>query len=149
MGDFNEITKQDEKLGGVIRPHNQMPLFRDVIDECSFMDLGYVGSKFTWSQHFENGHSIQDRLDKATNGWFLKFPSSRVYHLQGDSSDHRPLLIVFAPLDLPQRKKPFRFKKMWLSNSSCKETMQAAWHHTSGSDLNKVVLAKVEKCGTD
>ena len=49
MGDFNEITKQDKKLGGAIRPHNQMPLFRDVIDECSFMDLGYVGSKFTWS----------------------------------------------------------------------------------------------------
>ena len=73
----------------------------------------------------------------ATNGWFLKFPSSWVYHLQGDSSDHRPLLIVFAPLDLPQRKKKkknLRFEEMWLSNSSCEETVQAAWHHTSGTD---------------
>ena len=140
-----------KKLGGAIRPHNQMQLFRDVIDECSFMDLGYMGPKFTWNKHFENGHSIWDWLDRgmATNGWFLKFPSSRVYHLQGDSSDHRPLPTVFAPLDLPQRKKPFRFKRMWLSNSSCEETVQAAWHHTSGTDLNKAVLAKVEKCGTD
>ena len=47
MGDFNEITRQEEKLGGAWRPHNQMQSFRDVIDECGFMDLGYVGSKFT------------------------------------------------------------------------------------------------------
>lgn len=69
LGDFNEITKQDEKMGGAFRPHNQMQLFRDVIDECNFMDLGYVGPKFTWSKHFENGHSIWERLDRglATN----------------------------------------------------------------------------------
>ena len=46
------------KLGGAIKPHNQMQLFRDVIDECRFMDLGFVGPKFTWNKHFENGNSI-------------------------------------------------------------------------------------------
>ena len=60
---------------------------------------------------------------RATNSWFLKFPGSGVFHLQGDSSDHKPLLIVFAPLDLPQQKKPFRFEEMWLSNSSYEETV--------------------------
>ncbi|XP_050259968.1 uncharacterized protein LOC126705053 [Quercus robur] len=128
LGDFNEITKQEEKVGGAIRPHNQMQLFRDVIDECSFMDLGYVGLNFTCSKHFANGNSIWERLDRglATNGWFLKFPGSKVYHLQCDSSDHRLLLVVFAPLDLPQRKRPFRFEEMWLSNSGYGETVQAA-----------------------
>ena len=78
VGDFNEITKQDEKLGGAFKPHNQMQLFRDVINECNFMNLGYVGPKFTWNKHFESGHSIWERLDRglATNSWFLKFPSS-------------------------------------------------------------------------
>ena len=28
MGDFNEINKQEEKMGGATRPHNQMQLFR-------------------------------------------------------------------------------------------------------------------------
>ena len=42
-GDFNEIIKQEEKMGGAIRPHSQMQLFKDVIDECGFMDLGFVG----------------------------------------------------------------------------------------------------------
>ena len=118
MGDFNEITKQDEKLGGASRPHNQMQLFRDVIDEYNFMDLGYVGPKFTWSKYFVNGNSIWERLYRgmATNFWFLKFPSLKVYHLKCDNLDHRPLLIVLEPLDLPQRKKPFQFEEMWLSN---------------------------------
>ena len=53
-GDFNEVTKQSEKLSGRTRPYNQMQAFRDILDECGFMDLGFVGSKFTWHKHFEN-----------------------------------------------------------------------------------------------
>ena len=64
-GDFNEITRQDEKLGGVPRPHNQMQLFREVIDECGFLDLGFEGPKYTWSKRFENGSSIWERLDRC------------------------------------------------------------------------------------
>ena len=46
-----------------------MQLFRDVIDECSLMDLRFVGLKYTWSKHFEDGHLIWERLDSgmATN----------------------------------------------------------------------------------
>ena len=57
-GDFNELVRQDETLGGAIQSNNQMQLFRDVLDECGFMDLGFVGPKFTWSRHFEDGRSI-------------------------------------------------------------------------------------------
>uniref|UniRef100_A0A7N2LQP6 Endonuclease/exonuclease/phosphatase domain-containing protein n=1 Tax=Quercus lobata TaxID=97700 RepID=A0A7N2LQP6_QUELO len=39
VGDFNEVTKQSEKSGGRLRPRAQMQLFREVLDECSFMDL--------------------------------------------------------------------------------------------------------------
>ena len=46
-GDFNEIIRQDEKLGGARRPHNQMQQFKEVIDECGFMDLEFKGSKYT------------------------------------------------------------------------------------------------------
>ncbi|XP_075636850.1 uncharacterized protein LOC142609106 [Castanea sativa] len=57
-GHFNEILRQDEKLGGASRPYNQMQQFREVMDECGFMDLGFEGSKYTWSKHFKNGGSI-------------------------------------------------------------------------------------------
>ena len=75
-GDFNEIVRQEEKLGGAIRRHHQIQLFRDIIDECGFLDLRFTGSQFTWSKHFEDGHSIWERLDRglAKNSWFMKFP---------------------------------------------------------------------------
>ena len=108
-----------------------MQLFQDVINECSFMDLGFVGLKFTWARHFEDGRSIWERLDRglANNGWFLKFLGARVHHLHCNSSDHCPLLIVLAPLDIPQRKKPFHFEEMWLSHPNCGETVQIGRAH--------------------
>ena len=138
-------------MEGVARPHNQMQLFCDIIDECGFMDLGYVGPKFTWCRHFENDTSIWERLDRglATNDWFLKFPGSKVQHLQCDSLDHCPLLVVLAPLDISSRKKPFLFENMWLSNSGCGEIVQAAWNHGFGVEMDREILAKVEKCGKD
>ena len=57
-GDFNEITRQEEKLGGAVRHQGQMQLFREVLDERGFLDLEFEGNRFTWSRHFADGHSI-------------------------------------------------------------------------------------------
>ena len=150
FGDFNEIIRQDEKVGGALRPHNQMQLFREVLDECGFMDLGYVGPKFTWARHFDNGNSIWERLDRglATNDWFLKFPGTRVHHLRCDSSDHVPIHIMFSGLDHPRRKKLFRFEEMWLSNLGCSEIVEAVWER-GVSEYGEGILHRVEKCGKD
>ena len=51
-GDFNEITRQFKKTGKRVRPHNQMQSFRDVLNECGFMDMRFVGSPFTWHKHY-------------------------------------------------------------------------------------------------
>lgn len=56
--DFNELISLFEKLGGDNRNQSQMQFFRVAMDECGFLDLGYVGSKFTWQKHFSDGHSI-------------------------------------------------------------------------------------------
>ena len=92
-----------------------------MIDECSFMDLGFEGPKYTWSRHYENGNSIWERLDRclAINNWFLKFLGSRVYHLRCDLSDYNPLHIVLSDLDPPIQKKIILFRrnmavKYWL-----------------------------------
>ena len=61
--DFNEIVKQSEKLGGRLRPHGQMQLFCEVLDECGLMDIGFKGSPFTWSKHYSSGVLIWVRLD--------------------------------------------------------------------------------------
>lgn len=58
-------------------------------------------------------------------------------------------MIAFAPLDLPQCKRPFRFEEMWLSNPSCEETIQATQYHTSSSDPSNEILKNIERCGPD
>ena len=90
-----------------------MQLFRDAIDECGFMDLGFIGSKLAWSKHVANDNSIWERLDKglATNNWFLKFPGTLVHHLQCHLLDHSPLFISLSGLETLARKKIFGLKK--------------------------------------
>lgn len=44
-GDFNEILLSHEKLGGAPRSETAMREFRELVDDCGFMDLGYVGTE--------------------------------------------------------------------------------------------------------
>ena len=54
-----------------------MQAFRDILDECGFMDLGFMRSRFTWHKHFDN-FIVWERLDRAvaTNEWFSLFPNT-------------------------------------------------------------------------
>ncbi|XP_030970704.1 uncharacterized protein LOC115991098 [Quercus lobata] len=73
--DFNEIIRSSEKMGGSSRSQTQMQQFRYAMDECGFIDLGFLGPWYTWQKHFSAGHSIWERLDRAlaTNDWLLRF----------------------------------------------------------------------------
>ena len=86
-----------------------MQQFREVIDECGFMDLGFEGSNFTWSKHFESEVLIWERLDSClvNNSWFMKFGGSKVYHLPCTSLDHIPIFISLLGLNPPIWKKTF------------------------------------------
>ncbi|XP_075662742.1 uncharacterized protein LOC142632200 [Castanea sativa] len=139
-------------MGGSNRSQSQMQLFKDVIDECGFIDLGFVGSQFTSQKHFADGHSIWERLDRglANNEWFLKFSGSKVHHLHSDSSDHSPLWITPHGLDLPLVVKPFRFEEMWLLNSGCSSIVEVVWCSTEeGADVEVMVTNKIKKCGKE
>ena len=102
-GDFKELQKSSKKRGGSNRSQAQMQLFKEAMDECGFIDLGFVGSQFMWQKHFTNGHSIWERLDRAlvNNEWMLRFADSRVHHLSIISSDHSSLWIMPKSLELP------------------------------------------------
>ena len=54
-GDFNEIAKGAEKQGGSNCSHSQMQLFRDTMDVCLFINLGFKGNPFTWKKYFRDG----------------------------------------------------------------------------------------------
>ena len=135
--------------GGGIRPHGQMQAFHDIIDECGFMDLGYVGSRFTWHKYFDN-YTVLERLDRAmaTNDWFSKFPDTKIYHLDVTTSDHNPLWIVSEGMECKQ-KRPFRFEQMWMSESECGETIKAVWQGSYSESGGREILKKIETWGTE
>lgn len=80
MGDFNEILLSEEKRGGRVRTHCQMQAFRDALDTCGFMDLGFTSSEFIW-QGVRNGQVIRERLDRrvANYDWMAKFPMATMH----------------------------------------------------------------------
>ena len=97
-GDFNEIVQSSEKLRGSNRSQNQMQLFKDAIDKCGFIDLGFEDSPYTWQKHFADRHSIWERLDLVltANDWLLKFLGTKIHHLSSDSSYHCPFWNVLV-----------------------------------------------------
>ena len=64
FGDFNELLEVEEKKEGASRAHNQMQMFRDVLGQCGFVDLGYLGPDFTWHGRWRN-ELIWERLDRG------------------------------------------------------------------------------------
>lgn len=149
-GDFNELLWSPEKLGLGPRQDFLMKEFRDVLDECGFMNLSYVGGKFTWRGKRAGGSGglVLERLDRAvaTNGWFARFPGSKVQDLHTHSSDHKAILIKLEGITL-RPNRPFKFEQMWLREGGCSDTVNKAWGSTSQNANMLLVAGKIQVCG--
>ena len=93
--DFNEILHSDEYWGSGSRPANQIAEFTRVVDDCSLMDLGYRGPKFTWCNRRFEGNLVYARLDRGLHNqeWIQMFPQSKLSHVPFGFSDHMALLV--------------------------------------------------------
>ena len=138
-----------KKLGGRTRPHSQMQLFLDSLDDCSFMDLGYVGFPYTWHKLFVD-YTIFERLDRvvAMNDWFTMFPGTKFHHLDVTTFDYKPLWITPEGMD-SRFHKPFRFEQMWLTNKGCNDTVEAVWKERVVDSWDTRVTNKIDKCGRE
>ena len=58
--------------------------------------------------------------------WQSLFPKGGVKHLTAPNLDHNPILLD-THLDIQEGVKPFRFKAMWVKDSSSTAVVQGAW----------------------
>jgi hypothetical protein len=148
LGDFNEIANQTKKVGGRIRNEAQMRAFRAILSNCLLNDLGYRGSKFTWSNKRYLGEFIKERLDRAlaTAGWCANFPEDSVEVMAARSSNHRHLWVSFTspPIRIP---RIFRFEASWNVSEDCADVIKNARSEVGDTgSSSKAILQKLRQC---
>lgn len=132
-GDFNDIIKDEEKYKGLAKNHNCLAQFRNAIDDCELIDMGFRGEIFTLTNMRHRVQFVQERLD-----WFLCSLGWRVFFLEAvfddldyDNSDHRPLFIDLSYstkdklLSNTRWVSRFHFEEQWSLQEDCKEIISS------------------------
>ena len=129
IGDFNEVLSDDDKFGGNHVNLNRALEFKDCLDKCNMVDLGFTGPKFTWTNRRPISSLILERIDRcfANPVWRILYPEALVTHLPRTFSDHCPVLIELCRARVNHQNKPFRFQTMWLFHQDFPRVVQQAW----------------------
>ncbi|XP_073358198.1 uncharacterized protein [Aegilops tauschii subsp. strangulata] len=129
IGDFNEVLRPDEQEGIGQRSNAQIQGFRDAVDVCMLMDIGYQGRFWTYEKKVAGGSYTRVRLDRAmaTAEWNKKYPDAHLKHLTVATSDHCPILLNFNGTRPPDHKKNFKYEVMWETHETWSETISSSW----------------------
>ena len=129
LGDFNDMIYEDEKHGGIPVNRTRISAFRNCMDKCGLMDLGFHNPRFTWTNKSLCWQTtIKERLDSGLGNseWATIFPSAELYHLPRVKSDHCPILLSTDPRER-KPPKPFRFEQMWFTDPSFPTLINESW----------------------
>jgi endonuclease/exonuclease/phosphatase family metal-dependent hydrolase len=149
MGDMNEIMHNHEKLGPSCADVNRINVFCAYVKQCGFIDLGYNGPAYTWTNKRFSSVPTYERLDRCLGNaeWCRAFPSTTIYHLPMMYSDHSPILAVLNSTR-PRIHKPFRFENWWLMEQDFQDIAQQSWQRSSARDFSlktKFLVADLRK----
>ncbi|XP_030930474.1 uncharacterized protein LOC115956154 [Quercus lobata] len=132
-GDFNEPLFGDDKFGGRVVSSNRSLLFKECLDDCNMVDLGFSGPRFTWTNRREVQNLIQERIDRffVNPEWCVLFPEARITDLTRFHSNHCPVLLETKPQNRVRLNRPFKFQKFWLADMSFPRVVDQAWNQSS------------------
>ncbi|XP_042984683.1 uncharacterized protein LOC122313601 [Carya illinoinensis] len=127
---------ESEKRGGKGRPERQMKAFKQLIDDCYLIDLGYEGHPFTWFNGSEAQHSVSERLDRylANQKWLDCFQNYTVVHRMAAYFDHLPIILYSSNEKISTRGKLFRFEAMWAEDEDCERVVANSWKGKTGDN---------------
>ena len=128
-GDFNKPLQEDDKFGGRAVSVNMSLLFKECLDKCSMIDIGFSGPRFTWTNRREVQALIQERIDRVfvNPSWCLLHPKARVIHLTRCYSDHSPVMLEVLLRIITWRNRPFKFQTYWLTDPTFPRIVTQAW----------------------
>ena len=128
-GNFNEPLNSSDKLGGKELSISRSLLLKDCLDKCNMIDLGFSGSRFTWTNRRDAHVLVQERIDRffINIDWCTLYPEALVTHLTRCHSDHNMILLETNPTSWARQNRPFKFQSFWLSDPSFPRVVQKAW----------------------
>ena len=135
IGDFNQIFNFVDKFSF---NHGSIPgveLFQEVISDLALCELASIGKKFTWMNKRDEEDFVMEMIDRAfvNVDWVNAYTNYALRNLPIIRSNYGPIILDFEYLQ-PFKRRPFRFKRMWLCHPTCKSMVQQAWNsHTVGS----------------
>ncbi|KAG6730912.1 hypothetical protein I3842_01G104000 [Carya illinoinensis] len=145
-GDFNEITCQDEKMGGPPRPYKQMEIFRNALDWCSLNQVMTVGPKYTWANNTRDQNFTKELLDRALANplWLPLFKEASCSVTPAVKSDRSPLHISLGDQRYQNKifSKPFRFEAAWSIKKGCATIIKEVWGKVVPGVNNTSVVTK-------
>lgn len=111
LGDFNYVLCQSEKRGGrTVRVSSSRGLV-NFLESHGYVDLGFSGRQFTWSNRRAGLAHTQERIDRsiANIPWRTAFPNATVSHHPIAPSDHISIILDFLGVEISV-PKAFKFK---------------------------------------
>lgn len=142
FGDFNAITDEGDKVGG--RKSKGCRWFREWIQNSEMSDLGFTGSKFTWSRG-----RCHVRLDRAlvNEEWGASFMKTTVTNLPPVASDHSPILVsikeITGQAPIP---KQFRYLAMWESHTKWHKWLKGSWcKERSLQEAQDILVSRIQE----
>ena len=129
LGNFNDMLLEDEKIGGSPINRSHITAFKNFMDNCGLMDLGFQGPQLTWTNKSPMWQTnIKERLDRGLGNaeWKMLFLTAEIHHLPRVKSDHCPILLITDPLK-SKSPKPFRFEQMWFTDLTFPSLVEDSW----------------------
>ncbi|XP_057869210.1 uncharacterized protein LOC131076177 [Cryptomeria japonica] len=149
VGDFNAITKAEDKRGGNIK----LPLtaldFNNWINKNSLLEIQMAENAFTWNNKRIGFCNIAEKLDRFfIHGGLSELNytmEAKILPLSG--FEHFPLQLNILT-DHSPRNCPFKFESMWFRDDNIINLIEHLWNDSvlSGSKMfivaNKLKLIK-------
>lgn len=136
IGDFNNISSQNEKKGGDNYPTWLVDGFNRTLSETGLQDMEIVGHQYTWEKGRGTNAWMEVRLDRALTNedWLKLFPLAKLYNTEGAPSDHSLIVLVPKRVDVVAAKRRFKFE-----NACCVNHCVVSWFRIRGrTNMNRM-----------
>lgn len=146
-GDFNDVLSQDEKWGLKPASLSRIRDFKNCLDTCGLVDMGFTSQKFSWFNKRANGQAVFQRIDRFVgNVKFMDlFPDAVISHLPRIKSGHNLILFSSKPFWLSHQPRPFRCERIWISQPDFISLARNVWLENSHIMLVDILCTLKEK----